>query len=61
MNNTVMTVLLTLLCVANVFFLCVIAYAARGKNDKATKLGLGTIAMVVILNMFFSVGGVFLW
>lgn len=61
MNNTVMTVLLTLLCVANVSFLCVIAYAVRGKVDKATKLGFGTIAMVVILNMFFSVGGVFLW
>lgn len=60
MNNTVMTVLLTLLCVANVSFLCLIAYAGR-KADKTTKLGFGTIAMVVILNMFFSVGGVFLW
>lgn len=61
MISTGMTVLLTLICAANVFFLCVIAYASRGKHDKVTKLGLGTIAAVVILNMFFSVGGVFLW
>lgn len=52
---------LTLLCVANVFLLCALAYSGRGKTDRATKMGLGFMGAVLVLDIFFSVGGVILW
>lgn len=52
---------LTLLCVANVFLLCALAYSGRGRTDKAAKTGLAFMAAVLVLDMFFAVGGVVLW
>lgn len=61
MISTLITVLLTLLCVANALLLCVLAYSGRGKTNKETKIGLGFMAAVLVLNMLFSIGGVVLW
>lgn len=54
-------VFLTLLCVANVFLICVLAYSGRGKANKETNIGLGFMAAVLVLNMLFSIGGAVLW
>lgn len=54
-------VALTLLCLSNALLLCVLAYCGRGKTDKATKLGFSFMAAVLVLDTFFSVGGVLLW
>lgn len=53
--------ILTLLCLANVLLLCTLAYSGRGKADKATRVGFGFMATVLVLDIFFSVGGVLLW
>lgn len=52
---------LALLCLANVFLLCMLAYCGRGKTDKATKIGFSFMAAVLMLDIFFSVGGIALW
>lgn len=52
---------LTLLCVANALLLGALAYCGRGKTDKATKIGFSFMAAVLVLDIFFSVGGVLLW
>lgn len=61
MISTWIVVFLTLLCVANVFLICVLAYSGRGKANKETKIGLGFMAAVLVLNILFSIGGVVLW
>ncbi len=53
--------LLTLLCVANMFLLFVLAYSSKRKINKATKLGFGFMGTVLVLNMLFSIGGIVLW
>lgn len=54
-------VFLTLLCAANVFLICALAYSGRGKTNKEARAGLGFMAAVLVLNTLFSIGGVVLW
>lgn len=56
-----MAVLLTLLCLANMFLLCALVYCGRGKKDKPTRIRFSFMAGVLILDIIFSVGGVVLW
>ncbi|MCM1325240.1 MAG: hypothetical protein NC094_01320 [Bacteroidales bacterium] len=55
------TVLLTLLCVANVLLLGALVYSGRGKQDLATQIGFGYMAVTLIFDMVFAIGGVVLW
>lgn len=54
-------VILTLLCVANIFLLCALACSGKRETNKATRIGFGFMGAVLVLDMFFSVGGVVLW
>lgn len=56
-----MVVLVILLCSANVFLLCALAYCGRGKKDKPTRIGFSFMAAVLVLDILLSVGGVVLW
>lgn len=55
------TVLLTLLCMANVLLLGALAYSGRGQKNIETKIGFGFMAAVLVLDTVFAVGGVVLW
>lgn len=61
MISTWIIVLLTLLCVANVFLLGILAYSSKGKTDKATKIGFTFMEVVLVLDMFFTIAGVVIW
>lgn len=61
MISVLIMVVLTLLCVANVLLLCVLAYSGRGKTNKETKIGFSFMAAVLVLDMLFSIGGAVLW
>lgn len=61
MFDSLITILLILLVVANLFLLGVLAYSRKGKKDATTKIGLGFMSMVIVCNIIFSVGGYFLW
>lgn len=61
MISSWIVVVLTLLCLSNALLLCALAYCGRGKTDKATKIGFSFMAAVLVLDIFFSVGGVLLW
>lgn len=55
------TVLLTVLILANLFLLSALAYSGRSAKDRATRFGFSFMAAVLILDTFFSIGGVVLW
>lgn len=61
MINLLMALLLTLLCAANVFLIYAVAYCGKGKADKTTRTGFAFMAVVLVPDMIFSVGGALLW
>ena len=61
MFDSLITILLVLLVVANLFLLGVLTYSRKDKKDAATKIGLGFMSMIIVYNIIFSVGGYFLW
>lgn len=61
MFDSLITILLVLLVLANLFLLGVLEYSRKGKKDAATKIGLGFMSIVIVCNIIFSVGGCFLW
>lgn len=61
MNSTFIVVALTLLCIANAFLLCSLAYSSKEKANKETKVGFRFIAAVLVLNTLFLIGGVLIW
>ncbi len=61
MFDSLITILLILLVIANLFLLGVLAYSRKGKKDTTTKIGLSFMSMVIVCNIIFSVGGYFLW
>ena len=54
-------VILTLLCAANIFLICALAYSGKRETNKAARIGFGFMGAVLVLDMFFSVGGVIIW
>lgn len=61
MINTLITVLLTLLSMANLLLLGVLIYSGIGKKDIESRIGLWITSAVIVLNTIFSIGGVALW
>ena len=61
MINTLITVLLTLLSMANLLLLGVLIYSGIGKKDIESRIGLWFTSAVIVLNTIFSIGGVALW
>lgn len=61
MINTLITVLLTLLSMANLLLLGVLVYSGMGKKNIEFRIGLWFTSAVIVLNMIFSIGGVVLW
>lgn len=61
MVDSLITILLVLLVVANLFLIGIFTYSCKSKNDTATKFGLNFMSIIIICNIIFSVGGYFLW
>lgn len=57
----ILTVLLTVLVLANLSLLFALAYSGRGAQDRATRIGFSFMAMVLVLDTIFCVGGVLVW
>jgi len=56
-----LTFLLTVLILANLFLLFALAYSGRKAQDAESKIGFSFMAIVLVLDMAFSKGGVALW
>lgn len=61
MINAGIIVLLTLLCAANLLLLSALAYSGRSLKNTAAKTGFDFMAVVLVLDILFSIGGVALW
>ncbi len=61
MINAGIIIALTLLCAANLLLLSAIVFSGRNIKNKATRTGFGFMAIVLVLDTFFALGGVVLW
>ena len=57
--HTLVTVLLTVLTLANLFLMAVIAVTLKDKNDKASKIGFTFMVLVFACNIIAILGGSF--
>ncbi len=56
-----MIVLLTLLCAANIIMLIALVCTSKENMNKSTKIAYGFMSTVLIMDIAFALGGVFLW
>ena len=56
-----MIVLLTLLCAANIIMLIALACTSKESMNKSTKIAYGFMSTVLVMDIAFALGGVFLW
>lgn len=54
---TVKIIVKVLLIIANVLLLLCVAWFARGKRDKASKIGFGIMEVVYVANIVLAIGG----
>lgn len=59
MNSLIMTILLTILLIANLFLLGVLIYFSKNKKDTASKVGFGFMEIVTFANMLVIVWRIF--
>ena len=57
--KTLIIVFATAVIIANILLMLVIAYTAKGKQDKASKIGFAFMEIVYFLNCYFIIWGVF--
>lgn len=55
------TVLLTVLILANLSLLFALAYSSKDAQDRATRIGFSFMAAVLVLDTIFCVGGALAW
>lgn len=57
----IITVLLTVLVLANLLLLWALVYSGRNARDGAARLGQAFIGLVLVFDLIFAAGGVVLW
>ena len=57
----ILTVLLTVLILANLFLFFALAYSGRRAKDTETRIGFAFMAAVLVFDVIFLIGGATLW